>query len=200
MHTLRKPLTSLCVFLGSSSGARSQYGEAASRLGTLLAERNIRLVYGGSSIGLMARVADAALAAGGKVVGVIPQALVDHEVAHRGLTELVVTGSMHERKAEMARLADGFAALPGGIGTLEELFEVWTWTQLGIFDKPCALLNVEGYFDQLAGFLDHMLAERFVRPQHRAILSVATTPEALLDVLETYVPPAIEKWIGVEQA
>lgn len=147
----------------------------------------------------MGVVADAALAAGGEVVGIIPQALVDHEVAHHGLSELVVTSSMHERKAEMARRSDAFAALPGGVGTLEELFEVWTWSQLGIHEKPCGLLNVDGYFDQLAAFLDHMAAEKFVRPQHRAMLAVAETPEELLAAFAAYTPPVVEKWIGAEQ-
>lgn len=188
------------MFLGSSRGLRRDYADAAHALGTAMAARGIRLVYGGASIGLMGVLADAVLAAGGEVVGVIPQALVDHEVAHHGLTELVITGSMHERKAEMARRADAFAALPGGVGTLEELFEVWTWSQLGIFEKPCGLLNVAGYYDQLAGFLDHMATEKFVRPQHRGMLAVAETPDALIDALEAWQLPVVEKWIGLEQS
>jgi uncharacterized protein (TIGR00730 family) len=196
---LMSRVESVCVFLGSSVGARPEYIAAAKTLGTLLAVRGKKLIYGGASIGLMGAVAEAALAAGGEVVGIIPQALVDHEVAHHGVTELVVTGSMHERKAEMARRSDAFVALPGGVGTLEELFEVWTWNQLGIYDKPCALLNVAGYFDALVGFLDHMAAEKFIRPPHRAMLAVAETPEALLEAIETYAPPVVEKWIGIEQ-
>ncbi len=188
------------MFLGSSRGARSEYADAAEALGAAMAARGIRLVYGGSTIGLMGVLANSVLAAGGEVIGVIPQALVDHEVAHHGLTELVITGSMHERKAEMARRADAFTALPGGVGTLEELFEVWTWTQLGIFEKPCGLLNVAGYYDQLAGFLDHMAAEKFVRPQHRAMLAVAETADALIDALEAWELPVVEKWIGLEQS
>lgn len=154
----------VCVFSGSSAGRLEHYRAAATRLGTLLAERGIGLVYGGAAVGLMGAVADAAIAAGGSVTGVIPQALVEREVAHTGLPDLRVVGSMHERKALMAELSDAFIALPGGIGTLEEIFEVWTWTQLGSHAKPCAVLNIEGFYDKLLGFLDHVVDEAFLKP------------------------------------
>jgi uncharacterized protein (TIGR00730 family) len=155
------------VFSGSSPGARPEYGAAAAALGRDLARRGLRVVYGGGGIGLMAAVADAALAAGAEVIGVIPQHLVDREVAHRGLSELRVTGSMHERKATMAELSDGFVALPGGFGTLEEFTEVLTWSQLGLQSKPCGLLDVAGYYGALLAFLDHAVTERFIRAEHR---------------------------------
>ena len=166
-------LQSVCVFSGSSPGARPSYTETATALGREIAERGLRLVYGGASVGLMGAVADAALAAGGEVVGVIPQHLMDREVAHDGLTELRVTGSMHERKALMADLADGFVALPGGLGTLEELAEILTWSQLGLQSKPCGLLDVDGFFDPLLAFLDHTVTERFVSTEHRALVLAA---------------------------
>ena len=167
----------LCVFCGSSPGRNPAYLAAAAELGTVLAKRRIGLVYGGASIGLMGAVADAARAAGGEVIGVIPRALVELEVAHTGLADLRVVASMHERKALMAELSDGFIALPGGIGTLEELFEVWTWGQLGSHRKPCALLNVAGFYDRLLGFLDFVADEAFLRPVHREMLLVAETPD-----------------------
>ena len=189
-------LRSVCVFSGSSPGARPSYTETATALGREIAERGLRLVYGGASVGLMGAVADAALAAGGEVVGVIPQHLVDREVAHDGLTELRVTGSMHERKALMADLADGFVALPGGLGTLEELAEVLTWSQLGLQSKPCGLLDVEGFFDPLLAFLDHTVAERFVSTEHRALVLAADRPDALLDLLAGWRPGVPEtKWL-----
>jgi uncharacterized protein (TIGR00730 family) len=181
-------LRSVCVFSGSSPGARPSYTETAAALGREVATRGMRLVYGGASVGLMGAVADAALAAGGEVVGVIPQHLVDREVAHDGLTELRVTGSMHERKALMADLADGFVALPGGLGTLEELAEILTWSQLGLQSKPCGLLDVEGFFDPLLAFLDHTVAERFVSTEHRALVLAADRPDALLDLLAGWRP------------
>ena len=186
---------SLCVFCGSSPGANPAYRTAAERLGTVLAAAEVRLVYGGGHVGLMGTVADAALAAGGSVVGVIPQHMVDREVAHRGLTELRVVRSMHERKAVMAELSDGFVALPGGLGTLEELFEVWTWGQLGLHRKPYALLNVAGFFQPLLALLDHQVAERFVRPEHRAMLVVETDPERLLQRMGAQQPAPLPKWI-----
>lgn len=186
----------ICVFLGSNSGRRPEYKEAAVALGTALAQRGLGLVYGGSSVGLMGALADAALAAGGEVIGVIPQRLVDKEVAHRGLADLRVVDSMHQRKALMAELADGFVALPGGIGTLEELFEVWTWAQLGGHDKPCALMNVAGYFDRLLGFLDHAVEEGFLRPVHRNMVVVADEPQRLLALLDDYRAPEVTKWIS----
>jgi uncharacterized protein (TIGR00730 family) len=189
-------IKSLCVYCGSSVGRRAVYADAARALAGELAARGIRLVYGGGSVGIMGVLADAMLAAGGTVVGVIPDALMRKELAHRQLTELHVTQSMHQRKMLMAELADGFVALPGGIGTLEEIFEVWTWAQLGLHDKPCGFLNVGRYFDALTAFLDHALAEEFVKPQHRAMLIVESDPPALLDRIAAYRPPAVPKWVG----
>jgi uncharacterized protein (TIGR00730 family) len=185
----------VCVFTGSSSGARPEYREAATDLGRLLAERGIGVVYGGARVGLMGVVADAALAAGGEVVGVIPDALVAKEVAHTGLTDLRVVASMHERKALMSDLADAFVALPGGWGTLEEFFEVLTWAQLGLHRKPCGLLNTLGYFDGLLAFLSHTIDEGFVRSQNAALIAVSATPAELLDRLGSPPPPPVEKWL-----
>ena len=190
------PINSLCIYCGSSSGRLEAYGSAACALAEALVSRNIRLVYGGAGIGIMGKVADHVLKLGGQAIGVIPKALAHKEVAHKNLTELHVTQSMHERKMLMAELADGFIALPGGIGTLEELFEIWTWAQLGIHTKPCGLLNVEGYYDSLIGFLDHVLAEQFVKKEHHALLIVETHPDTLLDRYVNYQPPAIQHWIG----
>lgn len=176
--------SSLCVFCGSASGASPSFERSAKELGVLLAEQGIRLVYGGASIGLMGAVADAALAAGGRVAGVIPQSLVNWEIAHGGLTELIVVGSMHERKQRMFELSDAFVALPGGYGTLDEMFEMLTWAQLGEHRKPCALLNVEGFYDDLIRFLDHASENGFLRLQHRDFLRVATSARELVDVLE----------------
>jgi uncharacterized protein (TIGR00730 family) len=189
-------LRSVCVFSGSSPGARPSYTRTANALGREVAARGMRLVYGGASVGLMGAVADAALAAGGEVVGVIPQHLMDREVAHHGLTELRVTASMHERKALMADLADGFVALPGGLGTLEELAEILTWSQLGLQSKPCGLLDVEGFFDPLLAFLDHTVTERFVSAEHRALVLAADRPDVLLDRLAGWQarPPAFT-WV-----
>lgn len=185
----------LCVFSGSSSGARPEYLSAAQRLGTLIAERGIGLVYGGAAVGLMGAVADAALLAGGEVIGVIPEALVQREVAHYGLSDLKVVPSMHARKSLMADLSDGFIALPGGVGTLEELFEVWTWTQLGSHAKPCGLLNVAGFYDHLLTFLDHVVDEKFLKPVHRDIALVSGDPVTLLDGLAAHRLPSETKWI-----
>ncbi|SCY23858.1 TIGR00730 family Rossman fold protein [Microvirga guangxiensis] len=185
----------LCVFCGSSAGQDPVYIETARLLGEALAANDIELVYGGASVGLMGAVADAALAKGGHVIGVMPQALVDKEIAHAGLSDLRVVGSMHERKAMMAELSDGFIALPGGLGTFEELFEVWTWAQLGYHKKPCALLNVAGFYDKLAGFLDDVVERGFVKPIHRAMLIVKDEPAALIDAIRAYEPPKVEKWI-----
>ncbi len=189
----------LCVFLGSNPGLRPDYIAAARDLGAALAREGLGLVYGGSSVGLMGALADAALAAGGEVIGIIPQRLVEKEVAHRGLADLRVVRSMHERKALMAELSDGFVALPGGAGTLEELFEVWTWAQLGSHKKPCALLNVAGYYDGLLAFLDHAEAEAFMRPQHRRMLIEAHDPDSLFAALRAYEPPSVTKWIGRDE-
>jgi uncharacterized protein (TIGR00730 family) len=192
-------LNSLCVFCGSNPGASPAYGDAAARLGGALARRGLTLVYGGGRVGLMGVVADAALAAGGKVIGVIPEALATRELAHAGLTDLQVVGSMHERKARMSELADGFLALPGGIGTLEEWFEVWTWSQLGFQPKPCGLLEVAGYYRHLLAFLDHMTAQRFLSEPHRAMAIVDDDPERLLDRLAAYRPTSGRKWIEPEE-
>ena len=189
-------MTRLCVFLGSSPGRSPDYGEAAARFGTLLAERGIGLVYGGGTIGLMGTIADAACAAGGEVIGVIPEALRAREHDHAGLSELHVVATMHERKALMAKLADGFVALPGGIGTLEELFEVWTWAQLGYHAKPCGLLDVAGFYAPMSGFIDHVVAEGFLQPRHRAMLLIERDPAALLDRIARYLAPATEHWLG----
>jgi uncharacterized protein (TIGR00730 family) len=192
---MERSIRRICVFCGSSPGLRPSYVEAARALGTLLAERGIGVVYGGSHLGLMGAMADAARAAGGEVIGIIPQRLVEREAAHLGLHDLRVVGSMHERKATMADLADAFIALPGGIGTLEELFEIWTWAQLGSHEKPCGLLNVDGFYDGLLGFLDHVVGEAFLRQQHRDMLLVATEPQALLEKIQRYEPPMLTKWI-----
>ena len=186
----------LAVFCGSNPGARPEYVQAARSLGKFLCERGIGVVYGGSSVGLMAALADTMLDELGDVIGVIPRMLVEREVANRALTDLRVVESMHERKALMAELADGFVALPGGIGTLEEFFEIWTWAQLGMHDKPCALLNVAGYFDPLLEFLDRAVAEKFVREVHRKMVIVESDPAALLSRLEAYEPPRVVKWIN----
>lgn len=188
-------MQNICVFSGSSSGRISDYRDVATQLGTLLAERNIGLVYGGAAVGLMGAIADATIAAGGSVTGVIPRALVEREVAHTGLSDLRVVGSMHERKALMAELSDAFIALPGGIGTFEEIFEVWTWTQLGTHAKPCAILNVHGFYDRLLDFLDHVVDEAFLKPLHRGLLLASPDPKALLDLIADYQVPTETKWI-----
>jgi uncharacterized protein (TIGR00730 family) len=184
----------ICVYAGSNPGSHPAYAGAARALATTLSERGIGLVYGGGRVGLMGVLADTTLEAGGEAIGVMPQALIDREIAHRGLTELRVVDSMHERKAQMAELSDAFVAVPGGIGTLEELIEVYTWSQLGIHHKPCGVLNVRGYYDHLAAFLDHAVGEGFLRPQHRAVLSVESEPAALLDRMAGYQPPTVGKW------
>lgn len=183
----------ICVFCGSSPGRLPAYAEAAAGLGRLLAERGIGLVYGGATVGTMGVLADAALAAGGEAHGVIPTQLFEREVAHQGLTTLYEVADMHQRKAKMAELSDGFIALPGGAGTLEELFEVWTWSQLGLHSKPIGLLDVEGYFGRLTPFLDHLVAEEFLRPQSRAALHVDADPDALLDKMAS-VPASRRQW------
>jgi uncharacterized protein (TIGR00730 family) len=177
-------LRRLCIFCGSSFGARSIYRESAQAIGRLLAEREIELVYGGGNVGLMGAVADACLAVGGRVIGVIPQALVDKEVAHAGLTALHVVVSMHERKAKMADLSDAFLAMPGGYGTWDEFCEVLTWAQLGIHDKPCALWNIDGYYDPLLAMADRAVTEGFLRPENRKLLFADTDVRRLLDCLQ----------------
>ena len=189
-----------CVFCGSSPGARPQYTEATEDLGSLFVQHGITLVYGGASVGLMGRLADTVLSEGGEAVGVIPRALVEREIAHLGLTELHVVDSMHERKALMADLSDAFVALPGGLGTLDELFEVYTWAQLGLHRKPCGLLNVEGYYRHLADFLDHAVGERFVRDEHRDMLIVEEDPATMLERLQRFDPATLTpKWIDREE-
>jgi uncharacterized protein (TIGR00730 family) len=185
----------ICVFAGSNLGARHEYRAVAQELGCALAQREVGLIYGGARVGLMGSVADAVLTARGHVTGIIPESLVAKEVAHAGLSELRVVKSMHERKAMMADLADGFIALPGGWGTLEEFFEVLTWAQLGLHQKPCGLLNVEGYFDRLLAFLGHAIDEGFLKREHGAMVPVSSSPGALLDMLAAYRAPAVEKWI-----
>ena len=196
MRTLRR----ICVFCGSSPGREPAYRQLAQQLGRTLAGRGIGVVFGGGRVGLMGALADAALTAGGEVIGVIPQALVDREIGHHGVTQLRVVGSMHERKALMAELADGFVALPGGVGTLEELFEVWTWAQLGLHAKPCGLLDADGFYDPLIGFLDHLVETGFVRSTHRAMLVSSATPEALLAAFEAYQPPGVAKWVRAPES
>jgi uncharacterized protein (TIGR00730 family) len=186
----------ICVFCGSSPGVRPEYAQAAREMGRALATHGLGLVYGGGRVGLMGIVADAVMEAGGEAIGVIPDALMRREVGHEGLTDLRVVGSMHERKALMADLSDGFVAMPGGYGTFEEFCEVITWSQLGIHPKPCGLLNVAGYYAPLLAMFDHAVAEGFVRPQHRAMVLEAAHPAALLDAMRAFHPPAAEKWIA----
>ncbi|HKH73824.1 MAG TPA: TIGR00730 family Rossman fold protein [Vicinamibacterales bacterium] len=187
----------VCVFAGSSAGARPEYLAAAAGLGTLMAARDIELVYGGARVGLMGAIADAVLAGDGSVIGVIPRALVEKEVAHDGLTDLRIVTSMHERKALMADLSDAFIALPGGWGTLDEMFEILTWAQLGLHRKPCGLLNVLGYFDRLLSFLDYTMEQGFVRREYSSLLAVSDGPATLLDTLQSQTPPVVEKWIDL---
>lgn len=188
-------MKSLCIFAGSNSGSDPAYRAVAEALGRTLADRGIGLVYGGARVGLMGALADAALAAGGSVVGVIPEALVAKEVAHANLTQLHVVDSMHTRKAMMASLSDGFIALPGGWGTLEEFFEVLTWGQLGLHQKPCGLLNVNGYFDGLLAFVNETVSRGFVRKEYLGMIVVETMPAPLIDRLAAYRPPVVTKWI-----
>jgi uncharacterized protein (TIGR00730 family) len=192
-------LSSVCVFCGSNGGADPAYLAAAEEVGAGLARRGIRVVYGGGRVGLMGALADSARAAGGEVVGVMPQALVDREIGHTGIDDLRVVDTMHERKALMVELADAFVALPGGIGTLEELFEVYTWAQLGIHGKPLALLDVAGYYEPLAAFLDHAVEQQFLRADMRAVLAVADSLEAVLDAFDRWRPPATHKWIDLDE-
>lgn len=187
----------ICVFCGSSPGAWPEYIQAAQQLGSVLASKNIGLVYGGAKVGMMGKIAEAVLEKKGDVIGVIPKGLVEKEVSFTGLADLRVVDSMHERKALMADLSDGFIALPGGLGTLEEFFEVVTWAQLGIHPKPCGLLNIRGYYDKLMEFLDHTVQERFVELEHRSMILMDEDPERLLQKFETYSPPIVDKakWV-----
>lgn len=186
---------SICVFCGSSSGANPVYVDAAMALGARLAAQGRGLIYGGGNVGLMGVVADAVLNAGGTVVGIIPQHLLDLEVGHRGVTELRVVHSMHERKQQMSALADAFVLLPGGLGSLEEFFEIWTWGQLGLHQKPYGILNVAGYFDGLLTFVDHAVDEGFLRPEHRRLVVVADEPNDLLTELDGAHAPILPKWV-----
>ncbi|MBI2294607.1 MAG: TIGR00730 family Rossman fold protein [Betaproteobacteria bacterium] len=186
---------SVCVFCGSNVGEGEAYAEAARALARAVVKRGLRLVYGGGSVGLMGVLAEAALAAGGHVIGVTPRRLLEREVVHSGLTELHVVETMHERKALMAELSDAFIALPGGLGTLDELFEMLTWTQLGLHSKPCGALDVEGYFGRLGAFLDHAVQERFLKQEHRSMLIVEVEPDRLLDRLANEPLAEPSKWI-----
>jgi len=192
-------LKSVCVFCGSSPGADPAYEVAARAAGTAIAGRGLALVYGGAKVGLMGAVADAALAAGGEVFGVLPRGLAAKELAHTGLTRLEVVESMHERKARMAELSDAFLTLPGGIGTLEEIFEVWTWGQLGFHAKPAGFLNIAGFYDPLRGFLNHMTDQAFLKALHRDMAIFGETPDAILDAFDAYQPPVVDKWMEREQ-
>ena len=189
-------MKAVCVFCGSREGSRPAYAEAARRTGREIARRGLGLVYGGGRVGLMGTVADAALEAGGEVVGVITEALISREIAHAGLTKLHVVGSMHERKMLMADLSDGFVTLPGGYGTLEEFFEVLSWAQLSIHEKPCGLLDVDGFWDPLSTLFDQAVTEGFVHPNHRSLVLTEGNPRVLLERMESYTPPETRKWIG----
>ncbi len=192
-------IKTLCVFCGSSPGFDPVHAGAARALGGALGAAGIDLVYGGGKVGLMGIVADSAMAAGSRAIGVIPKALADLEVAHGGLSELHIVASMHARKAMMADLSDGFIALSGGIGTFEELFEIWTWGQLGDHRKPVALLNIAGFYDKLTGFLDEVVSAGFLRDAHRAMLMTDSDPAALVARMQAYDPPELAKWIGRDQ-
>jgi uncharacterized protein (TIGR00730 family) len=188
-------LRSVCVFCAANPGAHPAYAQHTAAFGRFLAESGRRIVYGGGRTGLMGALAEGALAAGGEIVGVMPRHLVDREVAHTGLSELHVVGSMHERKARLAELSDGFVALPGGLGTLEELFETWTWGQLGLHRKPYGLLDIGGFFAPLLEFLDHAVHEGFIRAEYRSLLLVDSDPAALLGRMEAFDPPLLGRWL-----
>jgi uncharacterized protein (TIGR00730 family) len=192
-------MKNITVFCGSNSGFRADYAEAAQNLARLFVQNNIRLVYGGGNVGLMGIIADEVMRRGGEVVGIIPESLDRKEVGHRGITELRVVESMHERKAQMAELADGFIAMPGGIGTFEEFFEILTWAQLGFHDKPCAILNIAGYYDGLLALCDNAVSEGFLRPAHRQLIIEDSDPEILLEKMRNLKPVPVEKWIKSEE-
>lgn len=192
-------MKTVCVFCGSATGESGSYEKAARLLGRTLARRGLRVVFGGGQVGLMGALADAVLDAGGEAVGVMPKALLEKEIGHQSLTELHVVGTMHERKALMADLSDGFIALPGGYGTFEELLEVLTWAQLSLHEKPCGLLNVEGFYDALLSLFDHAVGEGFVRGDHRALALTEEDPERLLDLMLNYTVPSTEKWVPPEE-
>lgn len=192
-------MKTVCVFCGSGEGASVSYAESARLLGDTLARRGLRVVFGGGQVGLMGVLADAVLEAGGEAVGVMPKALLEKEIGHQSLTELHVVSTMHERKALMADLSDGFIALPGGYGTFEELLEVLTWAQLSLHEKPCGLLNVEGFYDPLLSLFDHAVEEQFVREDHRALALTEKDPARLLDLMQGHNPPSTEKWVSPEE-
>lgn len=185
----------LCVYCGSSPGRRPEYVRAARALADIMVKNGIDLVYGGASVGVMGEIADAVLKNGGKVTGVIPKGLFVKEVAHTGISELLEVGSMHERKATMAELSDAFIALPGGLGTIEEFFEIWTWAQLGMHRKPCGLLNAGRYYDKLIDFINHAVSEQFIKEKYRSMVFVEEQPDILIQKLESYEAPETEKWI-----
>ncbi len=188
-------MNSICVFCGSSVGKQENYILKARELGKIIADKKLTLVYGGGNIGVMREIADSTLKHGGKVIGVMPQHIVDKEVSHQGLTELHIVKSMHERKAMMAELSDAFVALPGGFGTIDEIFEVMTWNQLEIINKPTGLLNIDGYFDHLIAFIRHAVDEKFVREEHKQNLIVETEANVLIEKLDSFEPKKAEKWI-----
>jgi uncharacterized protein (TIGR00730 family) len=191
-----RQMNRICVFCGTNPGSRPDYGSAARDLGQILAEQGIELVYGGASVGIMGELADAVHAHGGHVTGIIPQQLMEKEAAHTGLRNLIVVASMHQRKSQMADMSDGFIALPGGIGTLEGFFEILTWSQLGIHDKPSGILNVAGYFDGLTRFLDHAVREGFLTEEHRSAIIMESDPKVLLERMQAYTAPDSEKLMG----
>lgn len=188
-------MKSIAVFCGSSEGASSLFKESAVKLGQELAKRQITLIYGGANVGLMGALADAVLEQGGQVIGILPFFLQKREIAHQGLTELIMVDSMHERKAKMAELADGFIALPGGPGTMEEYFEIFTWGQLGLHKKPCGLLNINHYFDPLVSMFDVMESEQFMQPKYRSMVITDNTPEGILEQFSTYVAPSVKTYL-----
>jgi uncharacterized protein (TIGR00730 family) len=191
-----RQMNRICVFCGTNTGSRPEYGAAARKLGQVLADQGIELVYGGASVGIMGELADSVQEHGGHVTGIIPQQLMEKEAAHTGIRNLIVVASMHQRKSQMADMSDGFIALPGGIGTLEGFFEILTWGQLGIHAKPSGILNVEGYFDGLSGFLDHAVREGFLTEMHRQHIIVESDPRRLLERMRAYTPPESEKLMG----
>jgi uncharacterized protein (TIGR00730 family) len=190
----------ICVFCGSSVGVRPAYRAAARNTAATLVARGFGLIYGGGRVGLMGVIADAVLEAGGEVIGVIPEGLVKRELAHERVTEMIVVPSMHERKAKMAALSDGFIAMPGGFGTFEEFCEIITWAQLGLHQKPCGVLNVEGYYDSLLALFDEAVVEGFVYPSNRSLIIQESDPARLLDLFARYTPPRMEKWIGRDES
>jgi uncharacterized protein (TIGR00730 family) len=190
----------ICVFCGSNNRANPVYLESAERVGLFLAENNIELVFGGGRVGLMGKIADTVMHHGGKVIGIIPESLAIKEVAHQGLSELIIVDTMHERKAQMADHSDGFIALPGGFGTFEELCEIITWAQLGIHHKPCGFLNINNYYDPLIKLFDQATAEGFVHPEHRTLVLIEETIEQMFEKMKNYQPPNIEKWLDKKES